>query len=90
MGNGSPRTVIMDDCDPPCGCWEWNPCALQEQQVLLNVNPPFQSPALAPLNKMYQCSLWEIVNRVIYPEEATVLPHLRCLHYSGYLPLLFS
>lgn len=29
----SPGTVVRDAWEPPCGCWEWNPALLPEQQV---------------------------------------------------------
>jgi hypothetical protein len=32
---GIPGTGVMNDCEPKCGCWEWNPGPLQEQQGLL-------------------------------------------------------
>jgi hypothetical protein len=30
---------ITDDCEPPCGCWELNSEPLEEQSVLLTVEP---------------------------------------------------
>lgn len=30
----SPEIGVMDDCEPPCGCWESNMGPLHEQQVL--------------------------------------------------------
>ena len=29
----------MDDCEPPCGCWELNRGPLEEQPVLLTAKP---------------------------------------------------
>jgi hypothetical protein len=30
---------IIDGCEPPCGCWEFNSGALEEQPVLLIAEP---------------------------------------------------
>lgn len=27
---GSPGVAVMEDCQPPCGCWEIKPCPLQD------------------------------------------------------------
>ena len=40
-GVRSPGTGVTDDCEPPCGCWESKPEALQEQQMLFPVSPSF-------------------------------------------------
>jgi hypothetical protein len=36
---GSPRTGVMDSCEPLCGCWELTPGLLQEQQEVLAREP---------------------------------------------------
>jgi hypothetical protein len=33
---------IMNDCEPPCGCWELNSEPLEEQSVLLTSEPCLQ------------------------------------------------
>lgn len=38
----SPGTEVADGCELPYGCWESNPCPLQEQQVLLAAEPLLQ------------------------------------------------
>jgi hypothetical protein len=38
----------IDDCEPPCGCWELNSGPLQEQPVFLTTEPSLQ-PSLALL-----------------------------------------
>jgi hypothetical protein len=46
MPAGQKRTpdLIIDGCEPPCGCWELNSGPLEEQPVLLTSEPSFQSP----------------------------------------------
>ena len=41
-GIGSPGIVVIGSGESPCGCWESNPRPLEEQPVLLTVEP---SPA---------------------------------------------
>jgi hypothetical protein len=41
-GHWIPRTVVMDGCEVPCGCWEPNAGSLQEQPVLLITEPSVQ------------------------------------------------
>ena len=41
----SHRIEVTDGCEPQCGRWELNLCPLQEQPVLLNTEPSFQSPS---------------------------------------------
>ncbi|ERE68196.1 coiled-coil domain-containing protein 18 [Cricetulus griseus] len=38
--------LIMDGCEPPCGCWKLNSGPLEEQSVLLT-----SEPSLQPVNK---------------------------------------
>ena len=38
-GIGSPKTGIIDTCEPPCGCWGLNLVPLEGQQVLLGAEP---------------------------------------------------
>lgn len=42
--------LSVDSCEPPCGCCESNPGLPQKQQVLLAMDPSFQSPNLISLN----------------------------------------
>jgi hypothetical protein len=37
---------ITDGCEPPCGFWELNSGPLEEQSVLLTVEPSLQPPPL--------------------------------------------
>ena len=37
-------TGVTDGCELPCGCWEWNPGPLQEQQLYLIPKPSLQVP----------------------------------------------
>jgi hypothetical protein len=37
--------LIMDGCEPPCGCWDLNSGLSEEQSVLLTTEP-----TLKPLN----------------------------------------
>jgi hypothetical protein len=39
---GSSGTGVMNGCDPPCGCQEWNSGPLEEQPVLLTSEPSLQ------------------------------------------------
>jgi hypothetical protein len=41
--------IIIDGCEPPCACWELNSEPLEEQLVLLTVEPSLQAPLLPPL-----------------------------------------
>ena len=34
--------LVMDGCEPPCGCWELNSGPLEEQSVLLTAEPSLQ------------------------------------------------
>ena len=34
--------LIRDDCELPCGCWEFNSGLLDKQVVLLTAEPPLQ------------------------------------------------
>jgi hypothetical protein len=34
--------LIMDGCEPPCGCWDLNSGLLEEQSVLLTTEPSLQ------------------------------------------------
>jgi hypothetical protein len=34
--------LIMDGCEPPCGCWDLNSGPLEEQSVLLTTEPSLQ------------------------------------------------
>ena len=34
--------LIIDGCEPPCGCWEMNSWPLEEQPVLLTAEPSHQ------------------------------------------------
>ena len=38
--------LIIDGCEPPCGCWELNLGPLEEQSVLLTCEPSLQLPSL--------------------------------------------
>jgi hypothetical protein len=37
---------ITDGCEPPCGYWDLNSGPLEEQSVLLIIEPSLQSPLL--------------------------------------------
>jgi hypothetical protein len=37
---------IADSCEPPCGCWELNSGPLEEQPVLVTIEPSLQPQAL--------------------------------------------
>jgi hypothetical protein len=34
--------LIMDHCEPPCGCWDLNSGPSEEQSVLLTAEPSLQ------------------------------------------------
>ena len=34
--------LIMDGCEPPCGCWDLNSVPWEEQLVLLTTEPSLQ------------------------------------------------
>jgi hypothetical protein len=36
------QIVVMDGCEPPCGCWDLNLGPLEEQSVLLTTEPSHQ------------------------------------------------
>ena len=44
----SPGTGVMNGCEPPCGCWELDPDPLEEQTMLLSIDPSLQP---CPLSK---------------------------------------
>jgi hypothetical protein len=35
---------VADGCEPLCGCWELNSGPLEEQSVILTVEPSLQPP----------------------------------------------
>ena len=39
ISNITPETGVIDDCEPPWGCWESNWDLLEEQLVLLATEP---------------------------------------------------
>ena len=41
--HGSPGTAAAGGCWPPCRCWEWNPDALEEEPLLLTIQPSLQA-----------------------------------------------
>jgi hypothetical protein len=41
---GSPRTGVTEGYKPSCGCWELSLGSVQEQPVLLAIEPSFQLP----------------------------------------------
>jgi hypothetical protein len=50
---------IIDDCEPPCGCWEMNSGPLEEQSVFLITEPSLQLPK-DPL--FHNCNLDTVIN----------------------------
>jgi hypothetical protein len=42
-GSGSPRAGVIDKYKLPCGCWDYNPRALEENSVLLTPKISVQS-----------------------------------------------
>ena len=36
--------LIIDGCEPPCGCWNLNSGPSEEQSVLLTFEPSLQPP----------------------------------------------
>ena len=36
--------LIIDGCEPPCGCWELSSEPLEKQPVLLTPEPSLQTP----------------------------------------------
>ena len=51
-GVGFPGTGVIDSCELPCGSWELNPGPLEEQSVLLTIEPFLQPPPL-PFLKLF-------------------------------------
>ena len=45
--------LIIDGCEPPCGCWELNSGPLEEQSVLLTAEPSRQPPKAIFLKYLY-------------------------------------
>ena len=41
-GVETPRTAVIDGCEPPRGCWESDPGHLHNQLALLAAEPPLQ------------------------------------------------
>ena len=41
--------LIMDGCEPPCGCWDLNSEPLEEQSVLLTAEPSLQPLAMVSI-----------------------------------------
>ena len=51
-GRGSPQKGVTDNSEPPCGCWQSDLDALQEQEVLRTAQP---SPQLRPFSDLNVC-----------------------------------
>jgi hypothetical protein len=43
--------LIIDGCEPPCGCWELNSGPLEDESVLLTSKPSLQPTSLNSLKK---------------------------------------
>ena len=41
-GSKSPRTIVTDGCETPCGCWEWSSGSQEEQPALSTTQPLLQ------------------------------------------------
>jgi hypothetical protein len=60
--------LIMDGCEPPCGCWELNSGPLEEQSVLLITEPSLQldsCPFLVDIFKTYFKLIYKIMNFIM-------------------------
>ena len=49
--------LIIDGCEPPCGCWDLNSGTLEEQSVLLTTEPSLQPQILGSV-PFEGCGLW--------------------------------
>lgn len=48
-GVSSPGVPVTDSCELPCGCWELNMDSLEEQPVLLTIEPSLQAEDVSKL-----------------------------------------
>jgi hypothetical protein len=63
--------LIMDGCEPLCGCWNLNSGPSEEQSVLLTTEPSLQAPPPL-LKKIYLFYVYEYTVAV----QMLVSPHV--------------
>lgn len=40
-------SIVTADYEPPCGCWELNLGALEDQLMLFSTEPPLRPPVMS-------------------------------------------
>lgn len=77
--SGALELELQTACEPPCGCWDFNPGPLEKQPVLLAAKSSLQA---LPLLKNEQSVCWRVQ---VYLEMAG-----RWLSLERHLPLNLS
>jgi hypothetical protein len=68
------KDLLIDGCEPPCGCWELNSGPLEEQSVLST-----SEPSLQPCYR----SIWLPVYLYMYLSLYLILSALQeCVHFN--------
>ena len=54
--------LLLDGCEPPCGCWELNSGPLEEQSVLLSTGPSLQPDKTVIISVLggFVTLVWEV------------------------------
>jgi hypothetical protein len=76
--------LIMDGCEPPCGCWDLNTGSLEEQSVLLTIEPSLQPISLL-LNLLHTAGLRKITVCLCVSDSPTWSYCFACLNIHSYL-----
>jgi hypothetical protein len=62
--------LIMDGCEPPCGCWDLNSGPSEEQSVLLTNEPSLQ-PLVLVLKTGVLCVALDVLKLALYTKLAS-------------------
>jgi hypothetical protein len=71
--------LVMDGCEPPCGCWDLNSGPSEEQSVLLMAEPSLHPPHS---NFLFHHAL----KSMIHKEKVDVVIFKVFSHYTDIIP----
>ena len=80
--------LTIDDCEPPCGCWELNSGLMEEQPVLLSTEPFFQPPnRFLNYSLLLKCPPFHFYSSVLPFVLVTIhLQNTSCLNKNTFCP----
>jgi hypothetical protein len=70
--------LIMDGCEPQCGCWDLNSGPLEEQSVLLTTEPSLQPSLIIlsnPVKWLFNRPLQGVKTRSLRPTALGIIIH---------------